>query len=132
MGSASREALAAARASLGKILAPQTGAELLNASAQIDGSSGLLAALADSSTAHEAKTQLIERLFGSFSTDARSVLGAAIGQAWSNPAELVDGGEELSIRSEAITNPDRADELLTAENTIDSNHELELGLGNKL
>ena len=57
MGSASREALAVAKAALGGRLGKSAGAELLAASAQIDGSQALLAALADSATAGAAKAQ---------------------------------------------------------------------------
>ncbi len=132
MGSASREALAAAKAALGGKLDASTGAELLAASAQIDDSQALLAALSDSSIEAEAKAQLVERLFGGLGAGARAVLSAAVGQAWSKPAELVDGIEELGLRAEAIAVPDLADELLTAAGTIDSSHELELAIGNKL
>ncbi|NLA65493.1 MAG: F0F1 ATP synthase subunit delta [Leucobacter sp.] len=132
MGSASREALAVARASLGDNLAAQTGVELLAAATQIDSAPSLLAALADSLSTPEAKAQLIERLFSATSADARSILSAAVAQAWSTPAELVDGIEELGLRAEAVSEPGLADQLLAAANTIDSNHELELGLGSKL
>ena len=132
MGSASREALAVAKAALGGRLGKSAGAELLAASSQIDGSQALLAALADSATAGAAKAQLVERLFGGISAGARAVLTAAVEQSWSNPSELVAGIEELGLRAEAIADPLLADQLLTAAATIDSNHELELVLGSKL
>ena len=132
MGSASREALAVAKAALGGRLGKSAGAELLAASSQIDGSQALLAALADSATAGAAKAQLVERLFGGISAGARAVLTAAVEQSWSNPSERVAGIEELGLRAEAIADPLLADQLLTAAATIDSNHELELVLGSKL
>ncbi len=132
MGSASREALAAAKAALGGKLGKSAGAELLAASAQIDGSKALLSALADSSTEAAAKAQLVERLFGGISAGARSVLIAAVEQSWSNPGEFVAGVEELGLRAEAAAESSLADELLAAAATIDSNHELELVLGSKL
>ena len=132
MGSASREALTAAKAALGGTLGKSAGAELLAASAQIDGSPALLAALADSSFDAASKRQLIERLFGGIDAGARSVLNAAVEQAWSKPTELVAGIEELGLRAEASGEAGLADELLAAAGTIDGNHELELGLGNKL
>lgn len=132
MGSASREALAAAKAALSGALDKSAGAELLAASTQIDGSSALLAVLADSATEGAAKAQLVERLFGSLSAGARSVLVAAVEQSWSNPGELTSGIEELGLRAEASVEGSLADELLAAAATIDSNHELELVLGSKL
>lgn len=132
MGSASREALAAARAALGAGLGPTAGEELLAASAQIAGAPALLSALADASADSSARTQLVERLFGRISAGARSVLASAVAQAWSTPAELVAGIEELGLRADAIAHPDLADELLAAAGVVDGSHELELGLGSKL
>lgn len=132
MGSASRVALAAARSSLGRQVGSQVGAELLAASAQIAGSPALLGAFADATAAPEAKQQLVQRLFGSASEDARSVLNAAVEQSWSNADELVEGIEELGLRADAIAHPGLADELLAAAGTVDGHHELELTLGSKL
>lgn len=132
MGSASRTALAAAKSALSDQLASNAGGELLAASAELDKSPALLAALADSSAPAEAKTRVIERVFGSFSEGARAVLSVASDQAWSSPAEFVDGVEELGLRALALNEPGLADELLFVAKTIDSNHELELGLGSKL
>ena len=132
MGSASREALAAVRATLTPGLDAQSGAELLSAASQIGGSSALLGALADSSASDATKSQLIERLFGAASVGARQVLTAAVNQSWSSADELVAGIEELGLRVEALSEKNLADELLAAAATIDSNHELELGLGSKL
>ena len=91
MGSASREALAAALKALSGKLDKNAGAELLSASALIGGSPALLATLADGSTDGTVRAQLVEKLFGSVSAGARSVLSAAVVQSWSNPAELLDG-----------------------------------------
>ncbi|CAG7616246.1 F0F1 ATP synthase subunit delta [Leucobacter soli] len=132
MGSASREALAAAKAALSGRLGKSAGAELLSASAQIAGSPALLGALGDASSAAAAKRGLVERLFGGISAGARAVLVAAVEQNWSNADELVGGVEELGLRAEAIANDGLADELLAAAATIDSSHELELSLGSKL
>jgi len=132
MGSASREALAAAKAALNGKLGASAGAELLAASAQIAASPALLGALADSSAAAAAKAGLVERLFGGVSAGARGVLTASVEQAWSNADELLSGIEELGLRAEAIAHADLADELLSAAGVIDANHELELSLGSKL
>ncbi|MFC5338761.1 F0F1 ATP synthase subunit delta [Leucobacter denitrificans] len=132
MGSASREALAAAQASLSGLLGKTVGSDLLAVAAQLDTSPALVSALADSSLAAEAKTGILSRVFGSLSDGARSVLTAAVTQNWSSAPELVDGIEELGIRAQAVANSELADELLAATAVIDGSHELELELGNKL
>lgn len=132
MGSASREALTVAKAALGGGLDSSAGAELLAVSAQIDNSPALLSALADNSVDASAKAQLIARLFSSASESARSVLNTAVSQAWSNAGEFIAGVEELGIRALSSANNAFADELLAAAGVVDSNHELELSLGNKL
>lgn len=66
------------------------------------------------------------------SPPARAVLSAAVSQAWSTPGEFVAGIEELGLRADAAAHPELADELLAAAGTVDSSHELELGLGSKL
>lgn len=132
MGSASREALAKAKSALDGKLDSSTGAELLAAAALIDGSPALLSTLADASVDGASKAKLVGDLFGSISAGARSVLTAAVEQSWSKPAELLDGIEELGLRAEAANASGLADELLTAATTVDSSHELELVLGNKL
>ena len=132
MGSASREALAAARSALSGPLSPATGSELLAAAAQIGASSALVGALADSSLAASSRAEIVGRLFGSLSAGARSVLTSAVEQKWSNGSELVDGIEELGLRAQAIAEPGLAEQLLGAAAVIDGSHELELELGNKL
>lgn len=132
MGSASREALAVSKRSLGGPLSPSTGADLLAASAQIAGAPALLSALADAAAPVAAKTGLVERLFGGISAGARSVLTVAVEQSWSNPAEFVDGIEELGLRAESIAQTGLDEELLAAAAVVDANHDLELSLGSKL
>lgn len=132
MGSASREALNAAKAALNGPLSPSAGTDLLAAASQIGASSALVGALSDASAAGSAKAAVVERLFGGLSAGARTVLTAAVEQKWSNADEFVGGVEELGIRALAQTHPELADELLAAAAVIDSSHELELELGNKL
>lgn len=132
MGSASREALAAAEQALSGPLGDQAGAELLAASAQIAESPALLNALSDASADGSAKARVVERLFENASVGARRVLVAAVEQVWSSSDELVSGIEELGVRAEAIANGDLADELLAVAAVIDGDHELELTLGSKL
>lgn len=132
MGSASREALAAAKSALGGLLGKSVGGELLSAAAQIEASPALLSALADASLASTAKADIVARLFGGLSDGARSVLVSAVEQNWSNSAELIDGVEELGLRALALADSRLAANLLAAAAVIDSNHDLELELGNKL
>lgn len=132
MGSASREALAKAKESLTGPIEERAGVELLSAAAEIDATPALRSALADASASGDAKLALVDRLFGAASLGARKVLGASVSQAWSNPGELVDGIEELGLRSLANSNGALADELLQAAAVIDSDNELELGLAGKL
>ncbi|MBL3700482.1 F0F1 ATP synthase subunit delta [Leucobacter luti] len=132
MGSASREALAQARAAITGRLAQSAGTELLQASARIAESPALAAALGDASAPAEAKAQVVERLFGGFSAGARSVLTAAVQGRWSNVDEFVDGVEELALRAESGANAALSDELLAVADLVSSNHELQLSLGSKL
>lgn len=133
MGSASREALANVKATLSaEPLGAEAGADLLAASEQIEAAPALRSALADASADAAAKLSLVEKLFGSASSGARSVLAAAVAQSWSTPAEFVAGVEELGLRAAANAHGELADELLAAAGVIDGSHELELNLGSKL
>ncbi len=133
MGSASREALANVTSTLSaELLGAEAGADLLAAAAQFDGSPALRAALADASAESAAKVGLVERLFASASVGARKVLATAVSQTWSTADEFVSGVEELGLRAAANSNPELASELLSAATVVDSDHELELSLGNKL
>ncbi|WP_336992799.1 F0F1 ATP synthase subunit delta [Leucobacter sp. VD1] len=132
MGSASREALAQARTALRAGLDPATGGALLQATARIAESPALASALGDASASAEAKGQLVARLFGGLTADARSVLTAAVQARWSNVEEFVAGVEELGLRAEGLANAALSDELLAVADLIDRNHELQLSLGSKL
>lgn len=132
MGSASREALAQARSAITGRLAQSAGTELLQAASRIAESPALAGALSDASAPAEAKTQLIERLFGGFSAGARSVLSAAVQGRWSTVGEFVDGVEELGLRAESAANPALSDELLAVADVVSGNHDLQLSLGSKL
>lgn len=132
MGSASREALAKAGQALGGGVSAETGGQLLTAAAQIGTTPALLGALGDASATGEARVGLVDRIFPGASADARRVLGAAVGETWSSPEELLEGVEELGLRAEAGVNGALAEELLAVAATVDSNHDLELALGSKL
>lgn len=132
MGSASREALSQARAALTDQVAAGAGAELLRASAQIEANPALAAVLGDPSAEVAGKTQLVERVFAGASSDARAILTAAVTARWSTVAEFVAGVEELGLRAAARHAASLSDELLSAAEVIDGNHELQLNLGSKL
>lgn len=132
MGSASREALARARAALSESLDASAGGELLWASAQIAAAPALAAALGDPSAEAAAKSQVVERVFGSLSSSARSVLTAAVSDRWSNQDEFVEGVEELGLRAEAQANAELPGELLAIADVLDRDHELQLTLSSKL
>lgn len=133
MGSASRVALAHTKSALSaEPLGAEAGADLLSASAQIGQLLPLLTALSDASASTAAKNKLVERVFASASSGARSVLTTAVGRTWSSPAEMVAGIEELGLRAAANSYSNLADELLAAAAVIDSSHDLELTLGSKL
>lgn len=132
MGSASRAALAAARGELSPVLGAGVGAELLGAAAELDRTPALLKALGDASASAAAKGQLVDRVFASVSGGARGVLRAAAAGTWSDSGEFVEGIEELGIRAEANASSSLSDELLAAASVVESSHELELKLGDKL
>lgn len=135
MGSASREALAAARNVLDGMSSQSLlgfGRELLQAAGQLDRNPALLSGMADPAASADAKTQLIDRLFASAQEPTRQILGAVARGRWSNASELVAGVEELGIRAEASAGADLAAELISIERLIGENHELELTLGSKL
>lgn len=132
MGSASREALAQARTALRPGLSQETGSELLQVSNQLEANAALASALGDATADAEGKGRLVARLFGGLSDDARAVLTSAVAARWSNPAEFVEGVEELGIRAAALAQPALADELLAVADLVDRDHDLELTLGSKL
>ena len=132
MGSASREALAQARTSVQAGIGQSAGTELLTAVGQIAQAPALATALGDPSAPAESKTQVVERLFGALSADARGVLVSAVCGRRSSTDEFVAGIEELGLRAEALNNPNLADELLAVADLVDRNHELQLSLGSKL
>ncbi|MGJ0203754.1 F0F1 ATP synthase subunit delta [Leucobacter sp. gxy201] len=132
MGSASREALAEVRGTLRAGQSEATGPELLQAADQIGTNAALASVLGDATAEASGKTQVVSRLFGGLTDDARAVLTAAAAARWSNSAEFVEGVEELGIRAAALSEPSLADELLAVADLIDRDHELELGLGSKL
>lgn len=137
MGSASREALAAAKRTLataqGASLA--TGEQLLAAGRAIESSGQLRSVLADPAVASDRKAALLTSIFGALDATATQVLTSAVSSRWSTPGELVAGIEELGIRAIAVAaGPDARleNELFAFARTVATDHELELAVGSKL
>ncbi len=137
MGSATREALAAARSTLAGIdrsSAAVTGAQLLAATRSLGALAPLRAALADPSADESAKRTLVAAVFRGFEADALAVLDTVAASRWSDQDELVEGVEELGIRAIAIgaEGVDIEGELFAIGRVVASDAELELALGSKL
>lgn len=137
MGSASREALAAAKrqlaAAAGVSLA--TGEQLLAAGRAIESSAQLRSVLADPAVEADRKSGLLKSIFGTLDAAAAQVLAGAVASRWSNADELVDGVEELGIRAIALASGADAGlegELFAFGRAVASDNELELAVGSKL
>ena len=136
MGSASRSALEAGIAALDAATGVTlvTGEELLAAARAVEGNAQLRAMLSDPTLAPEERAALVARAFGTLSATSRSLLAGLAGSRWSNPAQLIDGIEEIAVRAIARSQADVdvVGELFAVERAVASDAELELALGSKL
>ncbi len=138
MGSATREAVAAAKAALAAqpgSASLAVGEELLSAGRVIGDSTQLLGALTDPSGAEKAKAALVTTVFGALGAQSRELLTGLAQSRWSAPADLLAGIEELGIRvlaSSAENDADIPGELFAFGRLVASNAELELAVGSKL
>lgn len=138
MGSATREALSAARAALaadGGTDGLATGEQLFEAARVIGDSAQLRNALADPAADPAAKTALVGTVFSSLSAPAKKALSAIVGSRWSTQDDLLAGIEEIGIRAVASSAPEGTsidDELFTFGTAVSSDAELELAVGSKL
>ncbi|SDS36004.1 F0F1 ATP synthase subunit delta [Microterricola viridarii] len=140
MGSATREALASARAALtasavsGASLA--VGEELFSASRVIGSSSQLLQAIADPGAETAAKVALVDSVFGSaLSAPALQLLRTLASSRWSEQDDVLAAIEEIGLRAIADSAPSGAgleQELFAFGTAVASNSELELAISNKL
>lgn len=140
MGSATREALSAARATLlglpARDVTLQLAEELFAASRVIADSTQLRALLSDPSGEAAEKKAAIVAVFGStVGTTAQDVLLDAVSRRWSDDRDLVAGIEEIGYRATAQSadsgvSIDR--ELFEFTAVVSSNSELELAVGSKL
>lgn len=138
MGSATREALAAARKALAAVDPKDglaIGGQLFEAARVIGASAALRSALADPSAAAADKATVIEELFSSIGIPARNLLSAIVANRWSGQGDLLAGIEEVAIRAIAASAPDSAsieDELFAFGTAVSSDSGLELAVGSKL
>ncbi len=138
MGSATREALASARAALAALAGRNglaTGEQLFQAARVIGDSATLRSALADQSSDPTSKAAVVESVFSSLDAGSRSLLSTLVSQRWSSQDDLLEGIEEIAIRAVAASAPKGAsieDELFTFGSAVSSNAELELAVGSKL
>lgn len=134
MGSATREALSAARAAL-KAKSGTVGDELFAAGRIIGESKQLLAALTDPSTPAKARSELVNGVFASLGTETRSVLAGLVESRWSAGDDLLAAVEELGVRVMAASSgkPDElVGELFAFGRVVASDAELELAVNSKL
>ena len=138
MGSATREALASARAALAALAGRNglaTGEQLFQAARVIGDSATLRSALADQSSDPTSKAAVVESVFSSLDAGSRSLLSTLVSQRWSSQDDLLEGIEEIAIRAVAASAPKGAsieDELFTFGSAVSSNAELELAVGSTL
>ena len=137
MGSATREAIAAANATLAKqgTVDLATGEQLLAAALVVSGSHELRAALADDTAKDSDRTGIVDAVFGEYTKAAQAILESLGTSRWSSEDDLVAGIEELGIRALAASAPNALsvdDELFEFGVAVSSNSELELALGSKL
>jgi F-type H+-transporting ATPase subunit delta len=137
MGSATREAIAAANAALAKqgTVDLATGEQLLSAALVVNGSHELRAALADDTAKDADRKGIVDSVFGAYTTSAKAVLVSLSTSRWSSEDDLVAGIEELGIRALASSAPKKLsidDELFEFGVAVASDSELELALGSKL
>jgi F-type H+-transporting ATPase subunit delta len=138
MGSATREAIAAAKAELAAqrdSATPAAGEALFAAGRVIGDSAQLQTVLADSSADPAAKAQVVAKIFGSLDAGARQLLSGLVGSRWSDPEDLLAGIEEIAIRIMAMSADSSVDipaELFAFGAAVRSDAELELAVGSKL
>jgi F-type H+-transporting ATPase subunit delta len=137
MGSATREAIAAANATLAKqsTVDLATGEQLLAAALVVSGSHELRAALADDTAKDSDRRGIVDAVFGKYTAAAKAILESLVTSRWSTEDDLVAGIEESGIRALAASAPKTLsidDELFEFGVAVTSNSELELALGSKL
>ncbi|MDI2097476.1 F0F1 ATP synthase subunit delta [Ruicaihuangia caeni] len=137
MGSATREALARAKAALSAQQGQvdlTTGEQLFAAGRAIGDSAQLRAALADPAAEPAAKQAVVAKVFSGFTPAARAVLDSVAANSWSSSDDLLAGIEELGIRATAESAPagtDLVSQIFAFGSAVTSSAELELAVGSK-
>jgi F-type H+-transporting ATPase subunit delta len=138
MGSATREALTAARAELstlgGGTLAV---AEELFSAGRVIGESAQLRTLLTESNADSAdKVEVLEAVFGTrLGAKTLTLLGTVVQSRWSDADDLLAGIEELGLRAaaeSAATSVSIEAELFAFSTAVSSDANLELAIGSKI
>lgn len=137
MGSATRESLSAATATLTKQASIDlaTGEQLLAAALVVDGSGPLRSALSDDTAAVADRGSIVRAVFGAYTPAAKAVLEALASGRWSSEDDFVEGIERMGIRALAASAPKTVsidDELFAFSTAVASDPELELALGGRL
>lgn len=136
MGSATTQALAATTTALAqaKDVTLDTAGEFFTAARLVGESGQLSGALADPAAPEGLREQVVAKVFAGLSATARQVLTTAVAQRWSDADGLIEGIEELAIRSAAIaeSKADIEGELFSFLRVIAANPELELALGGRM
>jgi len=138
MGSATREALDAARTALTSVSASDAltaGEQLFEAARVLGTSAQLRTALADPSAAATDKASVVDQVFSSVGAPAKKLLAEIVSSRWSTQDDLLAGIEEIAIRAVA-SSAAKADsieaELFSFGAAVSSDAELELAVGSKL
>jgi F-type H+-transporting ATPase subunit delta len=121
----------------GSPAAGQLGDELFAVVGLLDSEPALRRALADSASARDARAGLAAAVLGSrVSAQAAELLGSVVTLHWSNPADLVNGLEQLAVLA-VVTIADRGghlddleDDLFRFARIVGSQPELRAALGN--
>ena len=138
MGSATREAVAAAKAAIAARPSAATlavGEEIFSAARAVAGSGQLLVALTEPSAQPDDKASLVNAVFNSLSSDARDLIAGLARSRWSESSDFLAGLEEVGLRvmaSSVDATVDIPSELFRFGRTVASNAELELAVGSKL
>lgn len=142
MGSATREAVAAAKAAIAARPSAATlavGEEIFSAARAVAGSGQLLIALTEPAAEPAAKAALVASVFGSLGAEARELISGLARSRWSEPADFLAGLEEVGLRvmaSSVLASSDHSidipSELFEFGQLVSSNAELELAVGSKL
>jgi F-type H+-transporting ATPase subunit delta len=141
MGSATREAVAAAKAAIAARPAGATlavGEEIFAAARAVAGSAQLLIALTEPSADPDDKAALVKSVFGSLSSHSRDLISGLARSRWSDSSDFLAGLEEVGLRVMAASagtdgsGSDIPTELFEFGQLVASNAELELAVGSKL